>query len=83
MLLMDGCFRVGPWGPSVYEDIISLSRVKAKGLYCLSEFLNTGRKKNTFFVASSFLIFLFYCVYRCEDARDISRQSNSSAQCFS
>lgn len=81
MLLMDRCFRVGPWGPSVYEDIISLSRVKAKGLYCLSEFLNTGGKKTL--VASSFLIFLFYCVYRCENARDISRQSNSSAQCFS
>lgn len=83
MLLMDGCFRVGPWGPSVYEDIISLSRVKAKFLYCLSEFLNAGGKNTFFFVASSFLIFLFYCVYRCEDARDISRQRNFSARCFS
>lgn len=59
MLLMDGCFRVGPWGPSVYEDIISLSRVKAKGLYCLSEFLNTGGKKTLFLLHRHFWSFFF------------------------
>lgn len=67
MLLMDGCFRVGPWGPSVYEDIISLSRVKAKCLYCLSEFLNAG-KKTLFFcciVISDLSFLLCLQMWRC------------------
>lgn len=67
MLLMDGCFRVGPWGPSVYEDIISLSRVKAKCLYCLSEFLNTGGKKHFFccIVISDLSFLLCLQMWRC------------------
>lgn len=67
MLLMDGCFRVGPWGPSVYEDIISLSRVKAKGLYCLSEFLNTEGKKHFFccIVISDLSFLLCLQMLRC------------------
>lgn len=59
MLLMDGCFRVGPWGPSVYEDIISLSRVKAKCLYCLSEFLNAGGGNTFFLLHRHFWSFFF------------------------